>query len=346
MSTIIRSRCAAITRSPIRIASRAAISSHGQVPRHSLTQKNVLAQTSGGNWYNESVSITDTHTFTPNLVNQALFSFNHTDGAFVPIQPTRASSDLGAKYSNAAIYKWQIAVSGYFSIDTADTNNFPRRERQFVDTRALDARQAPDHVRRRLQPWTQRRDQQFPRQWAVGVWRDLAVHKRRIGRLHHWPVQHPDARRRRIQEHQRDPLGMFFQDSIKLTRRFTIDAGVRWEPFFPFTDDNGKLAVWSPGREVHTLSRMRRWACFMSAIPALPTPAIPPTWRNFAPRLGFAWDVMGDGKTSRTWRLRSLLRLSEFAQHQFPSRSGAVRNRAHHLWDHDQQLHGSLRGYD
>ena len=99
-----------------------------------LDQKNVLAQTSGGQWYNESVSVTDTHIFSANLVNQALFSFNHTDGAFVPIQPTKSLLDLGAKYSNAAIYKWQIAVSGYFSIDTADTNNFPRRERQFVDT--------------------------------------------------------------------------------------------------------------------------------------------------------------------------------------------------------------------
>ena len=69
----------------------------------------MLAQTSGGQWYNESVSVTDTHTFSPNLVNQALFSFNHTDGAFVPIQPTKSLVDLGAKYSNDPIYKWQIA---------------------------------------------------------------------------------------------------------------------------------------------------------------------------------------------------------------------------------------------
>ena len=58
-------------------------------------------------------------------MNQALFSFNHTDGAFVPIQPDEEPPGPRARYANAAIYKWQIAVSGYFSIDTADTNNFP-----------------------------------------------------------------------------------------------------------------------------------------------------------------------------------------------------------------------------
>jgi hypothetical protein len=99
-----------------------------------LNQKNVLERTSGGEWFNESVSVTDTHTFTPNLVNQILFGFTHTDGAFLPPQPTKSLVDLGAKYYNDPIYKWQIDISGYFGIDTADTNRFPRKEWQIVDT--------------------------------------------------------------------------------------------------------------------------------------------------------------------------------------------------------------------
>src|SRR6266446_4560219 len=99
-----------------------------------LNQKNVLEHASGGEWFNESVSVTDTYTFTPNLVNQLLFGFTHTDGAFLPPQPTKSLVDLGAKYYQDPIYKWQIDIAGYFGIDTSDTNRFPRKEWQIVDT--------------------------------------------------------------------------------------------------------------------------------------------------------------------------------------------------------------------
>ena len=229
----------------------------------------MLAQTSGGQWYNESVSVTDTHTFSVNLVNQALFSYSHTDGAFVPIQPTKSLVDLGAKYYNDPIYKWQISLSGYFGIDTADTNNFPRRESQFVDTLR----------------WTHGKNQitfggDFSRghndainnfrangQWAFGgtsLFTNDGLADFMIGRYNTLTQGMGEYKNTNVTH-----LGMFFQDSIKLTRRFTIDAGVRWEPFFPFTDKNGKLAVWSPGTTVPALCQRaagrplcrRPWSC-------------------------------------------------------------------------------------
>jgi len=262
-----------------------------------LDQKNVLAQTSGGEWYNESVSVTDTHTFSVNLVNQALFSFNHTDGSFLPIQPTKSLVDLGARYYNDPIYKWQIAVSGYFSIDTADTNHFPRRESQFVDTLR----------------WTHGKNQitfggDFSRghndainnyrangQWAFGgtsLFTNDGLADFMIGRYNSLTQGMGEYKNTNVTH-----LGMFFQDSIKLTRRFTIDAGVRWEPFFPFTDNNGKLAVWSPGQQSQRYANAPLGVLYVGD-PGVPDSAIPRTWRNVAPRLGFAWDVMGDGKTS------------------------------------------------
>ncbi len=262
-----------------------------------LDQKNVLAQTSGGQWFNESVSITDTHTFSPTLVNQALFSFSHTDGAFQPIQPTKSLVDLGAKYYNDPIYKWQISVSGYFNIDTADTNRFPRGERQFVDT-----------VR-----WTRGKNQitfggDYSRghneainnfrangQWAFGgtaLFTNDGLADFMIGRYNSLTQGMGEYKNTNVTH-----LGLFVQDSIKVTRRLTVDAGLRWEPFFPFTDDNGKLAVWRPG-EKSTRYQNAPVGVLYVGDPGVPDSAAPRTWRNFAPRLGFAWDVAGDGKTS------------------------------------------------
>lgn len=262
-----------------------------------LDQKNVLAQYSGGQWFNESVSVSDSHTFTPNLVNQALYSFGHTDGAFKPIQPTKSLVDLGAKYSNDPIYKWQIAISGYFNIDTADTNRFPRGEQQFVDTLR----------------WTRGKHQitfggDYSRgyndainnfrangQWAFGgtsLFTNDGLADFLIGRFNSITQGMGEYKNTKAKH-----LGMFFQDSMKLSRRFTLDAGVRWEPFFPFTDDNGKLALWSPGQKSQRYLYAPAGVLYVGD-PGVPDSAAPKTWRNFAPRLGFAWDVMGDGKTS------------------------------------------------
>jgi hypothetical protein len=262
-----------------------------------LDQKNVLAQYSGGQWYNESVSVSDTHTFSPTLVNQALFSFNHSDGAFVPIQPTKSLVDLGAKYSNAPIYKWQIAVAGYFSIDTADTNNFPRREWQFLDTLRLT------HGKNQITfggDFSRGFNDAINNYRANGVWSFGGTSLFTNDGLADFIIGRFNSLTQGVGEYKNTRethLGVFFQDSVKLARNFTVDAGIRWEPFFPFTDDNGKLALWSPGQQSTRYLNAPVGVLYVGD-KGVAASGIPPTYHNFAPRLGFAWDVMGDGKTS------------------------------------------------
>jgi hypothetical protein len=81
-----------------------------------------------------------------------------------------------------------------------------------------------------------------------------------------------------------DVFGLYAQDSFRVRHNLTLNYGVRYETSTPVSEQNGKVA---------TLVNLTD-----------PTPRIGgaffnnPTKRNFAPRVGLAWDPTGSGKTS------------------------------------------------
>ncbi len=101
---------------------------------------------------------------------------------------------------------------------------------------------------------------------------------------------------------------LYVTDKWNVTRRLTANYGVRWEPFFPQSvPDQGSV----PG-PVYNFNHDRFIKGVYSSVftnapagfyytgdPGFPKrTGIRTQWGNFAPRLGLAWDVKGDGKTS------------------------------------------------
>ncbi len=77
----------------------------------------------------------------------------------------------------------------------------------------------------------------------------------------------------------------FVEDRWRLTKRLTVDYGMRYEYTAPWTEVNGKLSNFFPG--VGLLSADDpRW-------PGL----YRPDRNNLAPRFGFAYDIFGSGRT-------------------------------------------------
>jgi hypothetical protein len=76
----------------------------------------------------------------------------------------------------------------------------------------------------------------------------------------------------------------YFQDDYRILPNLTINLGVRYEMGTPVTDVNGRVS-----NLVH----------LTDATPKLGDPYYNnPSKKNFAPRIGFAWDPFKDGKTS------------------------------------------------
>ncbi len=89
----------------------------------------------------------------------------------------------------------------------------------------------------------------------------------------------------------------FFQDDIRISPRLTLNAGLRWEPRSPPTEVNGNLVSFIPGQNSQRFVNAPLGLVFPGD-PGVPEGGFFRDLNNFAPRIGFAWDLRGNGKTS------------------------------------------------
>lgn len=263
-----------------------------------LNPNNYLEVTVGRTWLNRSASITDTHVIGASLTNQLFFSFNRTDGNNVPLYPDKSIAALGSMYYNDDKPQWHVTVAGYFgTLNTGDTNQFLRDEYQFGDT-----------VR-----WSKgRHSMTFGGEYGRGIgdvvnnftangqWNFNAQAPFTSDSLADFLTGRFNTLRQGIGEYRRTRFhraSLFAQDSWKVHRRFNLDLGVRWEPFFPYRELDGKLGAWRPGQK-STRYVNAPWGVVFPGDSGVPWGGFDVAWGNLGPRMGFAWDVFGDGKTA------------------------------------------------
>ena len=92
----------------------------------------------------------------------------------------------------------------------------------------------------------------------------------------------------------------FVQDDWKVTPRFTLSAGLRWDPFIPPKDSLGRVACFEPGHQSVRYPNAPNGLLYGGSHhdPGCPESAIFNNLSNFGPRLGFAYRLTQDGKTS------------------------------------------------
>jgi hypothetical protein len=109
----------------------------------------------------------------------------------------------------------------------------------------------------------------------------------------------------------------YFQDNLKLTRRLTLNLGLRWEHQTPYHEKNGTLVGFDETHDAVVLSAPLQklyalgatYPNLISAYQAmgikfentqqagLPYDQVHSTWRDFGPRAGFAYRAL-DGRSS------------------------------------------------
>ncbi len=105
-------------------------------------------------------------------------------------------------------------------------------------------------------------------------------------------------------------LDLYVQDNYKVSRRVTIDAGFRWEPFLPPVDNLNDQICFDPTFKTQSVFYPTAPPGFTFPGPPLslkadgkgdpgcPRSMVPNRMKNVSPRLGLNIDAFGNGKTS------------------------------------------------
>jgi hypothetical protein len=263
---------------------------------NNITLPGFLALIAYRNW---DAAITDTHILSPRLVHTFTFSFNNIRRDQQSIVPGNKSwTDFGAGFVRAYPQDpdtgFDTQVVGYFEPQGRYPLHHYRKGFQYSDglnwTRGAHFLKFGVDLRQNLlnlhEDFETDPMVQFNGYASGNAAADLV-----LGLPNQFTQIAPDANRPRTFE-----IGAYAQDDWKVSRRLTLNLGLRWDPFFPFSDPNQRFAQFRPGLQSIVFPAAPTGYVFPGD-PGVPAATVDNQAMNWGPRIGFAWDPFGTGRT-------------------------------------------------
>lgn len=255
---------------------------------------NLLASTRGTDLPSQTAAFGHTINFGPNLLNSFIFSYAHNGSQVLSGAPYDLAS-LGVNgLAHSTPPEIIVAVNGYFSISTGHPGDYDRGTWQIADSvhwvkggheLAIGGDLLKSNFDAR-NTYRQNGDFRFRGTSYSGDPRADFL----LGYLDRFLQGGGEYANRR------GSMGsLFVQDTFKVTSHLVLSAGLRWDPFVPFTDTQGRITCFRPGLKSTRFANAPLGYTY-AGDQGCDDGGFAATWNQLAPRLGVTYNP-GGGKT-------------------------------------------------
>ena len=249
-------------------------------------------------WRQHNINLSDTYTLSPSLVNQFWATYTRNFGGRLNT-PGMSLGDLGSAFRPQGTPSLpQITVTGYFTLGqsiagpNAGTNFYSIRD-QMSYTRGRHTLKLGGELA--LDKDIQ---QTLLNNYGVFSFSGAKTGNALADFVTGLPVtMNQDAPVIALDNFFLGAL--FVNDDFRVNRRFTVNLGLRWELQQPPTDPQNREATFKAGVQSQVLKGTAvPTGLLVVGDPGVSRGIVPMQWKHLSPRLGFAFDPFGDGKTS------------------------------------------------
>lgn len=255
------------------------------------------ANPNGGRVRVQTISVNDLYNATPNLLVNTWFGWNQANGGSISDAPF-SFADAGVKIAVTNPPELSVGIGGGFNLETNHPGAFNRGSqiaREVITlmkgTHELQFGGEELRVRTPLaNTFEQNGSYNFTNNLSGDNYADFMLGQAssftQAGGLYmnltgiEWSA--------------------FIQDNWRKTPRLVLSLGLRWDPFLPYQDSEGRVGCFVPGEHSQRYPNSPVGFIFGGSNhdPGCPPASIYSNLSNLAPRVGFAYRLTQDGKTS------------------------------------------------